>query len=208
MFGFHAAACRFHDGRPADDRCVRCGEFICQTCTTYRDELPLCPSCLAGPTALMRDLDTEAHLQAIGLLDYAGAGCAAFASVYLLACSAWTPIGPILLGAAAILSVLGWALRRYVSWAAWLQAAVSVACIASPLMVARLRDLGLALSLAFLGGFSLWALFNERGRECFTSYYRDVVEDGHTPVRETSVLLILAMVLAALQAGLRLFLGP
>lgn len=207
MLGFHAAACRFHAGRPAEDRCVRCGEFICQTCTTYRDELPLCPTCLTGPTAILRDLEAEAHLQAVGLLDFAAAGGAAFAGAKLALDGLWWPAGVILLAAALALLVVGMGVRAYLYPAAWAQSAVCVASLASPLLVERLRDLGPALSLAFVGGFGLWALFNERGRECFTSYYREAVAAGPTDEPETSILLILAMVLAALQAGLQLVLA-
>lgn len=194
--------CAFHDERLAEDRCMRCQTALCETCTTIRHDMALCPTCLSGPTVLMRELEIEGHLQAIGLVDLAAAGAflaIAIVGAFLLDSPPWLSTAG---GLAALFALLGLGLRRYHPMAGALQVALSLGLILTPFL-GGLRNLGAGLSLAFVGGFSLWALLNEAGRECFTSYYRETVAASREEP-PMSFFLGLVLLLATLEAVLRL----
>lgn len=178
----------------AEDHCRRCGAGVCQTCATYRNEVAFCPECVQAGTPLLRDLEIESHIRAVAVLD--GAAAVAVAGYALLSGHLW------LLAPAPLLALQCWALRRYFPAAGLAQVLLGVAACASLALVRNLSQLGGALSLAFLGSFSIWVVANERGRECFTSYYRETVRQT-TQKPPWSFLLAIAIFLALIEAGVR-----
>jgi hypothetical protein len=154
---------------------------------------------------LKRNTEVESHLQAIGILDQIAALAGVVLGVTLLITS---PAGPasrpgwLSLAIALTLAIQGRALRRYHRLAHPVQVVLGAGALGAPLLSGGLAHLGGAISIAFLGGFSLFVLLGETGRECFRPYYREEIESSPEPVRP-SYLLLIALLLGAIEIFVR-----